>query len=93
MVAETADHVNSEAFEVVKVADHAAAEQAVLAGQVDAAVVPNDTPSALTVLAADSPPMSLVQALSALAWVELLKPPPRTRCSPTSSLSPSALCS
>ena len=75
VVAETADHVNSEAFEVVKVADRAAAEQAVLREQVDAAVVPGgDTPVGLTVLAADSPPMSLVQALSASPQVELLKP-------------------
>ena len=75
VVAETADHVNSEAFEVVKVADRAAAEQAVLSEQVDAAVVPGgDTPVGLTVLAADSPPMSLVQALSASPQVELLKP-------------------
>ena len=43
--------------------------------QVDAAVVPGgDTPVGLTVLAADSPPMSLVQALSASPQVELLKP-------------------
>ena len=75
VVAETADHVNSEAFEVVKVADRAAAEQAVLSEKVDAAVVPGgDTPVGLTVLAADSPPMSLVQALSASPQVELLKP-------------------
>ncbi len=75
VVAETADHVNSEAFEVVKVADRAAAEQAVLSEQVDAAVVPGgDTPVGLTVLAADSPPMGLVQALSASPQVELLKP-------------------
>ena len=71
VVAETADHVNSEAFEVVKVADRAAAEQAVLSEKVDAAVVPGgDTPVGLTVLAADSPPMSLVQALSASPQVE-----------------------
>ncbi len=75
VVAETADHVNSEAFEVVKVADRAAAEQAVLSEQVDAAVVPGgDTPVGLTVLAADSPPMSLVQAPPASPQVELLKP-------------------
>ena len=75
VVAETADHVNSEAFEVLKVADRAAAEQAVLSEKVDAAVVPGgDTPVGLTVLAADSPPMSLVQALSASPQVELLKP-------------------
>ncbi len=75
VVAETADHVNSEAFEVVKVADRAAAEQAVLSEQVDAAVVPGgDTPVGLTVLAADSPPMSLVQALSASPQFVLLKP-------------------
>lgn len=75
VVTETADQVNPEAFEVVKVADRAAAEQAVLDEKVDAAVVPGgDTPVGLTVLAADSPPMSLVQALSASPQVELLKP-------------------
>ena len=65
VVAETADHVNSEAFEVVKVADRAAAEQAVLSEKVDAAVVPGgDTPVGLTVLAADSPPMKTKSPIS-----------------------------
>lgn len=75
VVAETADQVSADAFEVVKVADRAAAERAVLDGQVAAAVVPGgNTAVDLTVLAADSPPTSLVQALSAAPQVELLKP-------------------
>ena len=55
VVAETADHVNSEAFEVVKVADRAAAEQAVLSEQVDAAVVQADHAEYKTLRATDLP--------------------------------------
>lgn len=74
-VAETAAVVNPAVFERVAVADRAAAEQAVLDGKVDAAVVPGgDTAVDLTVLAADSVPGSLVQALSAAPSVELLAP-------------------
>ena len=62
-------------YELVEVADRTAAEAAVLEGEVDAAVVSGgDTPVGLTVLAADSVPMSLVQALSATPDVELLDP-------------------
>ncbi len=75
VVAATADQIDPDAFDIVKVADRAAAEQAVLDEQVDAAVVPGgDTPLGLTVLAADSPPIDLVQALSASPSVELLAP-------------------
>ncbi|NLB46846.1 MAG: ABC transporter permease [Microbacteriaceae bacterium] len=75
VVSETASQVNSEAFEQVVVADRAAAEAAVLAGDVDAAVVPGGATAVnLTVLAADSAPMGLVNALSAVPSVELLAP-------------------
>lgn len=75
VVAETADQVDIDNFEVVTVADRAAAEQAVLDESVDAAVVSDAaSPAGVTVLAADSPPMSLVQALSVSPKVELLAP-------------------
>ncbi len=75
VVAETAEQVDTEAFVRVTVPDRAAAEQAVIDGDVDAAVVPGgDTPVGLTVLAADSPPLDLVQALSASPAIELLAP-------------------
>ncbi|MFV0433827.1 MAG: ABC transporter permease [Leucobacter sp.] len=74
-VAATADLVSTEVFERVTVADRAAAEQAVLGGEVDAAVVPGgDTAVGLTVLAQDSPPGDLVQMLSATPSIELLAP-------------------
>lgn len=75
VVAETADRIDAEAFDRVTVADRAAAEQAVLDGDVAAAVVPGgDTPVGLTVLAADSAPVDVIQALSASPAVELLEP-------------------
>lgn len=75
VVSETAEHIDTESFVRVTVPDREAAEQAVLDGEVDAAVVPGgDTPIGLTVLAADSPPMGVVQALSASPAVELLAP-------------------
>ncbi len=75
VVAETADRLDSDAFDVVEVADRAAAERAVLDGDVAAAVVPGgDTPVGLTVLAGDSPPLGVVQALTSSPAVELLAP-------------------
>ena len=75
VVAATVDQVSTDAFDVVTVPDRAAAEKAVLSEEVDAAVVPGgDTPVGVTVLAADSPPIDLVQALSASPSVELLAP-------------------
>lgn len=62
-------------FEVSDVSDRAAAEQLVLDGEVDAAVLPGgDTPVDLTVLAKDSPPSDVLQALSAVPSIELLAP-------------------
>ncbi len=75
VVTETAAQVSSDVFDVVTVPDRAAAEQAVLDESVDAAVVPDaGSPAGVTVLAADSPPMSLVQSLSVSPEVELLAP-------------------
>jgi len=75
VVAETAAKVDAQVFDVTSVADRAAAERAVRGGDVDAAVVPGgDTEVGLTVLAADEPPMGLVQALSASPSIELLDP-------------------
>lgn len=62
-------------FEVESVPDRASAEQLVRGGDVDAAVVPGgDTPVELTVLANDSAPGDVLQALSAAPTVELLDP-------------------
>lgn len=75
VVAETADQVSTDTFAVTTVADRAAAEAAVLDETVDAAVVPDaSSPAGVAVLAADSPPMSLVQALSVSPEIELLAP-------------------
>lgn len=75
VVTATASHVDTKLFDVVQVSDRAAAEQAVLDEEVEAAVVTGgDSPLGVTVLAADSPPMDLVQALSASPSVELLAP-------------------
>ncbi|GAA1575399.1 ABC transporter permease [Leucobacter aridicollis] len=65
----------AEGFEVTEVADRAAAEQLVRDGDVEAAIVAGgDSSVGLTVIANDSPPGSLVQALSASPTVELLDP-------------------
>jgi len=73
--AATVQPLDGDDFEVSEAADRAAAEQLVLDGEVDAAVVPGgDTAVGLTVLAEDSPPSGLIQALSASPSVELLAP-------------------
>ncbi len=62
-------------FDVTEASDRGAAEQLVRDGEVEAAVVPGgDTPVDLTVLALDSAPTELIQALSAAPSVELLDP-------------------
>ncbi|RGE20491.1 ABC transporter permease [Leucobacter sp. wl10] len=67
--------LDGKGFEVTQAEDRAAAEQLVLDGEADAAVVPGgDTAVGLTVLAEDSPPSELIQALSAAPSVELLAP-------------------
>ncbi|KIP52684.1 ABC transporter permease [Leucobacter komagatae] len=64
-----------ESFEVTEVADRAAAEELVRDGDADAAIVAGgDTPVGLTVIANDSPPGDILQALSASPAVELLDP-------------------
>lgn len=74
-VGTVADPLEAAGFEVTQVPDRAAAEQLVLDGEVEAAVVPGgDTPVDLTVLAKDSAPMEVVQALSASPTLELLEP-------------------
>lgn len=75
VVGEAATGLDSEAFEVTAAPDRAAAEALVRDGEVEAAVVPGgDTPVDLTVLANDSAPTGLLQALSAAPTVELLDP-------------------
>ncbi|WP_125099395.1 ABC transporter permease [Leucobacter chromiireducens] len=74
-VGDTAAGLSEAGFEVESVQDRAAAERLVRAGDVDAAVVPGgDTPVDLTVLANDSVPSDVMQALSAAPSVELLAP-------------------
>ncbi|WOF23031.1 ABC transporter permease [Microbacterium betulae] len=64
-----------EAFDVTEVADRAAAEALVEAGDVDAALVEDPaSPTGLTVIALDETPSSLVSALSVSPTVELLDP-------------------
>lgn len=75
VVGETGASLDPKAFSAVDAPDRAAAERLVLDGEVGAAVVPGgDTPVDLTVLAKDSPPIELIQALSAAPSVELLAP-------------------
>ena len=59
---------------VTEVADRAAAEDLVRAGDVDAAVVASDSPIGYTVIALDSPPQSIVMSLSQLPEVVILEP-------------------
>ncbi|MGW9020257.1 ABC transporter permease [Leucobacter chromiiresistens] len=67
--------LESAGFDVTEAGDRAEAEQLVRDGDVEAAVVPGgDTPLDLTVIALDSAPSDLVQALSAAPSVELLEP-------------------
>lgn len=62
-------------YEVTESSDRAAAEKLVRDGDVEAAIVPGgEGPVDLTVIALDSAPMDLVQALSAAPSVELLDP-------------------
>ncbi len=72
---EQGDALTSAGFEVTEVGDRAEAEQLVRDGDVEAAIVPGgDTPLDLTVVALDSAPTDLVQALSVVPSVELLEP-------------------
>ncbi|KTR87239.1 ABC transporter permease [Leucobacter chromiiresistens] len=69
------DALEAAGFDVTEAGDRAEAEQLVRDGDVEAAVVPGgDTPLDLTVIALDSAPSDLVQALSAAPSVELLEP-------------------
>jgi len=60
------------AVEPQDVADRDAAEELLRAGDVDAAIIPDDGPLGFAVLGDDSVPMSVVQALSVAPPVELL---------------------
>ncbi|MEV8338763.1 ABC transporter permease [Leucobacter sp. NPDC077196] len=72
---EQGDALTSAGFEVTEAGDRAEAEQLVRDGDVEAAIVPGgDTPLDLTVVALDSAPTDLVQALSVVPSVELLEP-------------------
>ncbi len=65
----------NEALEAVPAADQAAAEQLLRDGEVEAVVVPSASdPLGITVIGLDSPPTSVVQALSVQPTVELLDP-------------------
>lgn len=64
----------TEDLEIVPVADAAAAEEAVLAGEVPAAVIPDDGPLGVAILAERDIPGGLVQLLSVSPPVELLDP-------------------
>ncbi|MEJ6488851.1 ABC transporter permease [Leucobacter sp. USCH14] len=69
------DALESAGFDVTEASDRAEAEQLVRDGDVEAAIVPGgDTPLDLTVVALESAPSDLVQALSAAPAVELLEP-------------------
>lgn len=57
---------------VTEVADRDAAAELVRSGDVEAAVVPHEGPLGYAVLGDDSPPMGIIQALSAAPPVELL---------------------
>lgn len=71
---ETAQRVTDAGFEVLPVADRAAAEAALTEGTVEAAVLPGgDTEAGLTVLGLDSAPTGVVQGLSVAPTVELLQ--------------------
>ncbi|MGK0721727.1 ABC transporter permease [Leucobacter sp. W1478] len=72
---EPAENLELAGFDVTKVADRAAAQELVESGEVDAAVVPGaEGPIDLTVVALESAPSDLMQALSASPSVELLDP-------------------
>lgn len=74
-VGSAGSQLDEKMFERIAAPDRQAAEQLVLDGEVDAALVEGgDTPVDLTVLAKDSVPADLVQALSATPSVELLDP-------------------
>ena len=65
---------DSELVEVTQVADRAAAEALVQSGDVDAALVPDDSPVGFSLVALEEAPDGLVAALSVSPDVELLDP-------------------
>lgn len=74
-VGEAAVAAHEAGFDVVDAIDRAAAEQLVRDGDVDAAVVPGgDSALQLTVLANDTAPVDVLQALTVAPSVEILQP-------------------
>lgn len=71
---DTAVLETTDGLEIVPVEDVAAAEEAILAGDVPAAVIPDDGPLGVAVLAESDIPSGLVQVLSQSPPVELLNP-------------------
>ncbi len=65
---------NSELLEVTEVADRAEAEELVRSGDVEAALVPDDSAVGFSLVALDDAPVDLVAALSVSPTVELLEP-------------------
>lgn len=65
---------DSELLEVTEVADRAEAEQLVRSGDVEAALVPDDSAVGFSLVALDEAPVDLVAALSVSPSVELLDP-------------------
>lgn len=75
VVGEAPAAITNGAFEVSQATDPASAEQLVRDGVVDAAVVPGgSSPVGLQVIANDSPPLDVLQVLSASPEVVLLSP-------------------
>lgn len=74
-VGEATTVVEQAGFDVVETADRAEAEQLVLDGEVEAAVVPGgESPLGLTVLSKDSAPVDVLQSLTVAPSVEILEP-------------------
>ncbi len=65
---------DSELLEVIEVADRTEAEQLVRSGDVEAALVPDDSAVGFSLVALDEAPVDLVAALSVSPAVELLDP-------------------
>ena len=61
-------------LEITEVADQAAAEELVRSEKVDAAVVPGEGPTGVTIVALKDAPTGLVSALSQAPDIEILEP-------------------
>ena len=74
VVGDASGLAGADGYVVEPVADEAAARSAIESGAVDAAVVPGEGPSGLTVLAEREAPMGLLQLLSVTPELELIDP-------------------